>query len=108
AIQPPMDKVFNNGPYPIGGDTDTPLQTAMLPNDPFYSNAWSAAWREIIDFSDLSNSKGIHAPGQSGQLASKHYNDLTENWLKGKINDLLWTRGQIEGNAEAKLLLTPN
>ena len=30
-----LNKVFNRGPFPIGGNTDTPFQTAIKPNDPF-------------------------------------------------------------------------
>ena len=35
AIQPPLDKVFNLGPLPIGGDTDTVCQTAFNPDAPY-------------------------------------------------------------------------
>ncbi|MFZ2422969.1 MAG: penicillin acylase family protein, partial [Anaerolineae bacterium] len=35
GVQKPLDLVFNRGPLPIGGDTDTPLQTATLPGAAF-------------------------------------------------------------------------
>jgi acyl-homoserine lactone acylase PvdQ len=35
------------------------------------------------------------APGNSGQVASPHYNDLTGKWLKGEFKKMGW--GLIEG-----------
>ena len=40
ALQKLLDRVFNRGPYPIGGDTDTVCQVAMLPDDPYDNKAW--------------------------------------------------------------------
>jgi len=34
ALQKPLDQVFNRGPFPIGGDTDTPCQTAFFAHVP--------------------------------------------------------------------------
>ena len=98
SIQEPMDKVFNKGPFPIGGDTDTPCQMAITPNEPFHAKSYVPTWRQIIDLSDWSKSQYNFAPGQSGQVSSTHYDDLIQNWLIGVYDNLLWTRGQIEGN----------
>lgn len=105
GMQKPLDRVFNRGPYPIGGDTDTPMQTAMLPNDPYENKAWSPTFRQIVDMSDLSKSVTIAPPGQSGQVGSKHYDDLIELWLKGDYAPMLWTLEQINKEAEGKLIL---
>jgi penicillin G amidase len=106
GMQKPLDQVFNRGPYPIGGDTDTPMQTAMLPNDPYENKAWSPTFRQIVDMSDLSKSVTISPPGQSGQIGSKHYDDFIGLWLKGEYAPMLWTREQIEKEAEGKLILS--
>ena len=105
ALQKPLDVVFNRGPYPIGGDTDTLCQTAMLPDDPYDNKAWAPTYRQIVDLGDLSRSQWIYAPGQSGQLGSKHYDDLIDAWRKGETIPMLWTREQIENAAEGKLVL---
>ena len=47
----------------------------------------------------------IVPPGQSGHLGSQHYDDLIEPWLNGEYCPMLWTRGQVEYNAEGKLIL---
>ena len=105
SLRKPFDQVFDRGPFPIGGDTDTPLQTAMLPDAPYDNKAWAPSFRQIIDLGDLSNSKVIHPPGQSGHVASPHYDDLTQLWLDGEYHPMLWTRKQVEAEADAKLIL---
>ena len=107
GIQKPLDRVFNRGPLPIGGDTDTPCQTAMIPGDPYDNKAWAPSFRQIVDMGDLSRSVVIHPPGQSGQLGSPHYDDLADLWIKGEYIPMLWTRTQIEDAAEGRLVLNP-
>lgn len=105
ALQKPLDQVFNRGPYPIGGDTDTLCQIAMLPNEPYDNKAWAPTYRQIVDLSDLSKSQWVYAPGQSGQLGSPHYDDLIDAWRTGQTIPMLWTREQVEGAAEGRLVL---
>ena len=107
GIQPPLDRVFNRGPYPIGGDTDTVCQTAYLARDPYDVKAWAPSYRQIVDLGDLSRSAVAFPPGQSGQLGSPHYDDLIEPWLKGEYQPMLWTREQVEREAEGRLRLEP-
>ena len=107
GIQAPLDRVFNRGPLPIGGDTDTPCQTAIAPNDPYDNKAWAPSFRQIVDMGDLSRSVVIHPPGQSGQLGSPHYDDLAVPWVRGEYLPMLWTREQVESAAEGKLVLNP-
>ena len=105
GIKKPLDKVFNCGPLPIGGDSDTPCQTAIDPDDPYDNKTIAPTFRQIIDLKDLSKSMSIHAPGQSGQLGSIHYDDLAYMWIKGEYHPMLWTRDQIENEAKGKLNL---
>ena len=107
GLQKPLDKVFNRGPFPIGGDTDTPCQTAMLPDDPYNNKAWSPTFRQVVDMGDFSRSVTIHPPGQSGQIASKHYDDLIDPWLKGQYFPMLWTREQVDAEVKGKVILNP-
>ncbi len=107
ALQKPLDLVFNRGPYPVGGDTDTPWQAAMSPGDPYDNKLWAPSMRHIIDLGDLSRSQFIIPAGQSGHLASPHYNDMTELWLTGEYRPMLWTREQVEAELEGRLCLEP-
>ena len=103
----PLARIFNRGPLPIGGDTDTLCQTAMLPNAPYDNKAWGPSIRQIVDMSDLSRSLVVVPPGQSGHIASPHYDDQLEPWLKGEHLPMLWTREQVEREAEGRLRLRP-
>ena len=105
SLQKPFDQVFDLGPFSIGGDTDTALQTAMMPDDPYDNKAWAPSYRQIIDMGDLSMSQSIHPPGQSGHLASPHYDDLAQPWLVGEYHPMLWTREQVEAETESTLIL---
>jgi penicillin amidase len=107
GLQKPLDRVFGRGPVPIGGDTDTPCQTAILPQDPYDNRAWSPSFRQIIDLKDLSRSWVTTVPGQSGRLGSPHYDDLIEPWRKGELHPMLWTRAQVEKELEGRLVLEP-
>lgn len=108
GVQKPLDRVFNCGPVPIGGDTDTPCQTAFHANDPYDNKAWAPSFRQIVDLGDLSRSMAIIPPGQSGHLGSPHYDDLLEPWVKGEYHPMLWTREEIERQAEGRLILKGN
>jgi penicillin amidase len=106
AMQKPLDKVFNVGPVPIGGDLHT-IQQMGSPLDTFGEKVWAPSYRQIVDLSDLSKSFVVFPPGNSGNLASPHYRDLFELYLRGEYIPMLWTREQIEANLEGKLDLTP-
>ncbi len=107
ALKKPLDEVFNWGPFPVGGDTDTPCQAGFAPEDPYDNTAWAPGFREIVDMGDLSKSLFMVPPGQSGHLASPHYDDLAEMWARGEYMPMLWTREQVEREAEGRLELTP-
>lgn len=107
ALRKPLDLVFNLGPFPIGGDTDTVCQTAMAPASPYDNTEWAPSFRQIVDMGDLSRSMVVVPPGQSGQLGSPHYGDLAPLWLMGEYQAMLWTREQVEREAEGKLTLRP-
>ncbi|MBL4585694.1 MAG: penicillin acylase family protein [Flavobacteriales bacterium] len=91
----PFDKVFNIGPIPIGGDTDTVHQTAFFRERGYDGQLVCPSYRQLIDMSNLSNSLNMMAPGNSGQVSSPHYNDLTEKWMKGEFKKMGW--GEIKG-----------
>jgi len=107
AVQPPMDQVFNIGPFPVGGDGDTVCQTAYQAADPYMVNAWAPSFRQIVDMGDLEGALYSTPPGQSGQLGSQHYDDIAQPWLAGEYCQPPWNRLEVESNCKAKLILTP-
>jgi penicillin amidase len=105
ALKKPLDKVFNVGPLPIGGDKNTVCQIGSVIGE-FSEKNWAPSYRQIVDLGDLGKSLVIIPPGQSGNLASSHYQDMFPIWHKGEYAPMLWTREQVEAEAEAKLLLS--
>ena len=107
AIKKPFDRVFNAGPFPIGGDTDTVHQSAYNPSTPYHSTAWSPSNRFIMDVGNWDACVAISPPGQSGILGSSHYDDMVPLWRTGKYIPMPWSREKVEESAENKLVLKP-
>ncbi len=98
----PLNKWFNRGPFPVGGDIDTVNMGATMPNDP-HVVITVPSFRQIVNLADLKSSLSGHAPGQSGHPASKHYDDFIKPWLKVEHHPMLFERGMIEAQAEGVL-----
>jgi len=108
ALRPvkPLDKLFNRGPFPIGGDIDTVNMGATAPNQPDVVIT-VPSYRQIVNLADLKASLSGHSPGQSGHPASKHYADFIKPWLSVQHHPVLFERSMIETNAEGILRLLP-
>lgn len=102
----PLDKVFNRGPFPIGGDIDTVNMGSTMPNNPEVV-VTVPSFRQIVNLADMKSSLSIHAPGQSGHPASKHYDDFIKPWLRVEHHPMLFDRSMIEANAEGTIRLMP-
>ncbi len=104
----PLDRIFNRGPQPIGGDTDTVWQTGYSGKDAdFTANGPTASFRDIYDLGDFDNSLiGIMA-GQSGSPFSRHYFDQGEAWIEGQLHPMLFNRSDLALHTSGTLLLNP-
>ena len=61
----------------------------------------------IADLNDLDNCWGLLAPGQSGHLASRHFDDGVRAWFEAGYHPMLFNRPAVEQNLEDRMLLTP-
>lgn len=108
-----LDRLFNRGPYPIGGDSNTVWAAGFghrdlsSLQDVGQAGLVGPPFRLIADVGDWRNSVKLLTPGQSGQPGSKHYADQAEAWLTGDYQALLFARADIEREAESILRLTP-
>ena len=102
----PLEKVFNRGPYPLGGDIDTVNMGASAFHQPEVVIV-VPSYRQIVNLADMQDSLSGHAPGQSGHIASKHYADFIKPWLNVELHPMLFERNMIEANAEGTLSLMP-
>lgn len=100
-----MAPLFNIGPFAIGGDNDTLLQAGSTDSCLPPKRMVGPSYRQIIDMNDLSKSMAILPPGQSGHLASKHYNSQINKWLQGELRPIAWTKEQVQQYTKHKLTL---
>jgi penicillin amidase len=103
----PLNLVFEGRDVPVGGDTDTPFQTAYPAHKPFGAEAWAPSWRQIADLADLKQTRTIYPPGQSGHPRSPHHLDFFEPWLKGEFHPHWLERAELASHTEATLRLSP-
>jgi penicillin amidase len=103
----PLDRLFNRGPYPVGGDGTSVWATQTTFHDLSSDPVIGPPFRFIADLGDLRNSLGLLVPGQSGQPGSRHFDDQVDAWFSGGYHPMLWDREDVEAGAEAVLKLTP-
>ncbi len=107
--RPPLDRVFNRGPFPMGGDGDTIWNSQVARHAVDHPDAVMIGppFRYIADLADLGRSRGQLLPGQSGQIGSPHYADNISAWLRGDDHPLLMDRAAVDGAAQARFTLGP-
>lgn len=105
SAQPPLDKIFNIGPFPIGGDKDTPHQTYNMAVDHFGGELSAPSYRQIIDFSDFDKSTIIMPLGNSGNMASPFYKNQLKDWFAGNSYPMCWTRAKVDAHKKHTLWL---
>jgi penicillin amidase len=101
----PLDKLFNRGPYPIGGDYNTVWATGATGFDLSSKMLVGPPFRFIADLGNLDNCQGVLMPGQSGHPTSLHYDDQIDPWFEGRYHTMLFSREQVELEAKSKLVL---
>lgn len=116
-----LDKLINIGPFGIGGDGTTIFNTEysfdrLITKDndtknssrsERYENVLGPSMRYIFDFSNPDSVEFILPTGQSGNVMSDHYSDMTKMWLKGKYIKLPITEDKFESSVKHTLILLP-
>ncbi len=77
------DKLFDVGPFPIGGGGTTVFNTEYKFTKPF-ANILGPSMRYIYDFSNPNEFEIVLPNGQSGNFMSDYYKNMTLAWLNGK------------------------
>ncbi|MBC8376155.1 MAG: penicillin acylase family protein [FCB group bacterium] len=82
-----IEKFFNYGPFPFGGDGET-VNRGTHNFDAPYMAEMTASMRLLVDLSDVTRSRMANASGQVGMPLHKHYTDLVDIWLAGEYVDM--------------------
>jgi penicillin amidase len=103
----PLNRVFNLGPFPWGGDAATVAQAAVPPLDPTGNPLFIAAVRMAVDVGNWDDSRYVLPGGQSGNPFSPHYGDLLPLWQKGRGVPIAWSKEKVATAIKQTLTLTP-
>lgn len=87
----PMDKVFNLGPFPWGGDANTVSQAAVSFLDPTENSPFVASMRMVVDVGEWDNNRFVLPGGQSGNPMSPHYDDQLDLYRFGGAVSIAWS-----------------
>jgi len=94
---------YQLGPVPRPGDGNTVNATSGAN----FRQTNGASWREILDVGDWDRSVITNVPGESGDLESKHYTDLLDDWAHGRYHPLPFSRKAVEAATEERIVLVP-
>src|SRR5262249_33812921 len=94
---------FNRGPISPPGDANTGNATSGLQ----FQQSNGASYREVLDLADWDRSMMTNVPGESGDPASKHYDDLIEGWDQGVYHPMPFSRAAVEAATTERILLVP-
>ncbi|HXD09000.1 MAG TPA: penicillin acylase family protein, partial [Anaerolineales bacterium] len=103
---PPIEALFNRGPFPASGGGSIVNATAWRANEG-YEVVSLPSMRMIADMSNLNNSITVHTTGQSGHAYHKHYIDMAPMWANIQYYSMLWDQKDVIQQAEGHLVLTP-
>lgn len=101
----PLDRVFQRGPLPVGGDANTIWQCSLI--DPATHLFVIPAARVVIDVGDWNASRYALPGGQSGNPLSPHYDDLLPRWLHGTGVPIAWEEAVVAEATTTTLRLQP-
>jgi penicillin amidase len=108
GIRRPLDRIFNHGPFPWGGDGQTIAQTGRSVTDPTARPTQVANLRMVIDVGNWEENSFVLAGGQSGNPLSNHYTDQLALWQRGQGFAIAWSEEAIGRVTRSVLRLKPS
>ncbi|MEV5965013.1 penicillin acylase family protein [Kribbella sp. NPDC051952] len=100
-----VDRLFNRGPYQLGGGTSIVDATSWDASEG-YAVTSTPSMRMVVDLSDFDKSRWVNLTGVSGHAFSAHYTDQTELWVKGETLPWAYTKGAVEAARKDALTFT--
>lgn len=105
--RPPLDHLYNLGPFPIGGDTNTVAQASVSYSAAEAGLLFTASARMVVEIGSWDDSRFSLPGGQSGDPLSRHYEDLLPFWLRGDGVPIAWSEEAVNRAAVEVLCLEP-
>ena len=101
----PLNGAFNRKVAARGGGVTV---DAAGPDYKTFVMQSGASYRQIVDLSNLPASRFIYTTGQSGNVFSRHYDDLIELWQQVQYIPMHFDKAEIEKSAQQTLVLKPS
>ncbi len=98
-----MLKQFFHRQIPSGGDAFT-VNTGQIRFSERYAQRLGATYRQVVDLGHLATSRFMHAPGQSGHVLSRHYDDLLKRHRDVRYISMRFGDAKLGGD---RLVLQP-
>ena len=99
------DKLRDVGPLRQGGSAHTVMSNGYRLSDG--RTTTGASFRMVVDVGQWDNSVFVNAPGQSGDVRSKHYDDHGGLWSERKYVPLIYSEEAIARETELHIVLQP-
>ncbi|WP_133782708.1 penicillin acylase family protein [Kribbella sp. VKM Ac-2571] len=100
-----VEKIFNRGPYELGGGTSIVDATGWDAAEGYDVTA-TPSMRMVVDLSDFDKSRWVNLTGVSGHAFSSNYTDQTDLWVKGETLQWAYTKGAVEATRKHSLTFT--
>ena len=108
GLRKPLDRVWNIGPLPHGGDANTVNPGPVNPLDPLGNPDFAvASGRMVVEAGSWDLARFCLAGGQSGNPFSPHYSDQVSLWIEGDALVIPFTREAVDRTIRARLHLMP-
>jgi len=101
-----VERLFNRGPYELGGGSAIVNATAWDASKGYQVTA-VPSMRMVVDLDNLDNSRWINLTGASGHAFHGNYTDQTDLWAKGETLPWPHSRGAVEARREHTFTLAP-
>ncbi len=92
--------LFNLAPFEIGGGPNAIKAIGVL-------KGWGPSMRLVVDLGDLDATTLVLPAGESGQPASPHYTDETDDWRIGRTHVFPFSDAAVDRATVDTLQLTP-
>ena len=96
----PFNMLFNVGPFPAVGSTETVFNMYHGQNSGVHKVKTGPSTRRIIDFADPANSLGITPTGNSGVALDPHYDDQAQTYLKREYRPQILNLDELKQEVE--------
>ncbi len=80
---------FNSAPLDVGGYGDA-LNAIKS------KRSHGPSWRMVVELGDEVKGYGVYPGGQSGNPASKYYDNTVQQWAEGKYNELFFMKNEAD------------